>query len=358
MGFCNKISPVCDVCFEVLYGKCNDVLTLSLGLPTNTTFFLNLIDKFDIVTPLTITTDGSGDFTITQTWTEFFGDIEVQIFSDTGRTELVDFLQNSNAYNCVILTQELSGQNNLVPPSVFENEFSFLFDGVDEFFNIDAVRASLATTTVGTWLIWFKPVDATPVGTEVIISFGDTNADSHIEIRMLTSGALSAFHRSGGVSNWSIDTDNPVFFDNVYTHIAITVDGISDAKIYINKVFVPQTKSGSGTGLEWFNDIPGLDNGRFACRNRNNAGNTNFCNCNQDEAIFVNRALTASQVASVFNLGVPKDESSILNGVSYFRMGEKALWDGTNWTMLDQIGSNDSTSVNMEFTDRVTDTPS
>jgi len=38
-------------------------------------------------------------------------------------------------------------------------------------------------------------------------------------------------------------------------------------------------------------------------------------------------------------------------------MGDKAMWDGTNWTMEDQIGTNDSTSVNMEFGDRVVDTP-
>jgi len=115
MGFCNDITPACDVCFEVLYGKCNDVLTLSLGLTPSTTFFLNLTDKFDIVTPLTVTTDGSGDFTITQIWTEFFGDVEVEIFSDAGRTLLVTVVQNGALYNCVILVRELSGQNLIIP---------------------------------------------------------------------------------------------------------------------------------------------------------------------------------------------------------------------------------------------------
>lgn len=116
MGFCNDITPTCDVCFEVLYGKCNDVLTLSLGLAPSTTFFLNLTDKFDIVTPLTVTTDISGDFTITQTWTEFFGDVEVEIFSDAGRTIIVPITQNLIEYLCIILTRELSGSNQITPP--------------------------------------------------------------------------------------------------------------------------------------------------------------------------------------------------------------------------------------------------
>lgn len=102
MGFCNDITPTCDVCFEFSYGKCNDVLTFSLGLAGNTTFFLSLIDKFDIVTFLTVTTDANGDFTITQTWTEFFGAVEIQIFSDPARTTIVEFIESSVTYNCIV----------------------------------------------------------------------------------------------------------------------------------------------------------------------------------------------------------------------------------------------------------------
>ena len=103
MGFCNDITPNCDTCFEFSYGECNDVLTLSLGLTALTIYYLNLIDKFDIVTQLTVTTDGAGDFTITQTWTEFFGAIEVNIFLDANRTIPVSFIVNSISYNCLIL---------------------------------------------------------------------------------------------------------------------------------------------------------------------------------------------------------------------------------------------------------------
>lgn len=113
MVFCNPISPNCDTCFEVVYGNCNDILTLSLGLDAATTYYLNLTDKFDVVTPLTVVTDGSGDFTITQTWTEFFGGIEITIFSDAGRTALVTVSQNGIAYNCVLLLRELTGQNEI-----------------------------------------------------------------------------------------------------------------------------------------------------------------------------------------------------------------------------------------------------
>lgn len=102
MGVCNNITPSCDVCYEAIYGECNDVITFSLGLTGNTTFFLNLIDKFDIVTQLTVITDDNGDFTITQTWVEFFGPIEIQIFSDADRNTRVIFTVDSTNFDCIV----------------------------------------------------------------------------------------------------------------------------------------------------------------------------------------------------------------------------------------------------------------
>lgn len=103
MGFCNDIPPSCDTCLEAIYGKCNDVITISLGLSGLTTFFLNLIDKFDIVTQLTVITDANGDFTITQTWTEFFGPIEIEVYADPQRATRVTFTVGGTNFDCVTL---------------------------------------------------------------------------------------------------------------------------------------------------------------------------------------------------------------------------------------------------------------
>lgn len=124
MGFCNNITPTCDTCFEATYGECNDVFTLSLGLDENTTYFLNLIDKFDIITPLTVTTDANGDFTITQTWTEFFGAVEIQIFADVGRVDLVTFTVDLTTFNCIVAQSGGVTSAPIICPLTFDFSFT------------------------------------------------------------------------------------------------------------------------------------------------------------------------------------------------------------------------------------------
>ena len=65
----------------------------------------------------------------------------------------------------------------------------------------------------------------------------------------------------------------------------------------------------------------------------------------------------SSNVASIYNSGVPNDITS-LNPVAWYRMGEQATWDGSKWTLIDQgTGSNNAESVNMTESDRQTDVP-
>ncbi len=109
MGFCRDITPTCDTCFEAVYGVCNDVLIISLSLTADTTFYVDLIDKFDIITQLTVVTDSNGDFTITQTWTQYAGAMEIQIFSDEARTNQVNFSQGGTTFDCVVLQARAGG---------------------------------------------------------------------------------------------------------------------------------------------------------------------------------------------------------------------------------------------------------
>ena len=361
MGTCFDPQVNCDTCFEVLIGDCLDDINLSLGLTPSTLFFFRLIDKFGATYNFSQTTDGSGDFTLDRSQlpdgliNQFAGEFQLQIFSDSGRTELVNVVQNSITYNCVLLVQELSNSNSLTPPDVFSNDFSFLFDGVDEFFNIDSVQTALSTTTTGAMGMWIKPVDSTPLATEYLFSFGDTNADEILHVRILANGTVDVLLRVAGVDQWRFNTNSAPFTSNTWHNIFLVQNGIP--VFYVDAIVEPITFTDVTAQAAWFSVLIAVDNGRIGCNNVDNGGNTNFFSGNIDEVLFLKADLLASQITSIHNLGVPKDESDIFNGVSYFRMGDKALWDGLNWTMIDQIGSNDSLSTNMEFSDKVSDTP-
>ena len=242
----------------------------------------------------------------------------------------------------------------------FKNVNSFLFDGVNETINIDSTRTSLATTTKGTWSAWVRVVDATPVGTQVFICFGDTDANSLIDLNIQGSGVLLAQCIIAASSKWILNTDAAAFSDNTWVHIALVHDGVSPV-LFVNAISVAQAFSTSLDKTVWFNNIAGLDNGRLMCRNYNNAGNGNFVNGNMDECSIWNTNLSATQISEIYNGGKPgnlKKHSAFANLVDWYR-GDGAAFDGTNFTIPNSSGnnSNTGTSVNMEANDLTTDVP-
>lgn len=236
----------------------------------------------------------------------------------------------------------------------FNNEYSILFDGVNEAINIDSTKTSLATTTTGTWSVWMKVADATPATAGVIVSFGDTDANNHIELFITTTGLFQGFARNAAEVKWDVDTDSAAFTDNKWAHVAIVQDGVSPV-LYVNGVAVAQTFTTQTNKAWWLNSDSNIDNGRIACLNRNSAGNTNFINGNIDEVSIWNINLTASQIAAIYNNGKPnnlKKHSAFSNLVMWIR-GDGAVYNGTNliFPNSSENNSNTGTSINMEASD-------
>ena len=253
-------------------------------------------------------------------------------------------------------------QNILTRKPPFIDRYSFVFDGVNEYINIDNVLInSLATTTKGTWSAWVRPVDGTPAATEVFFGFGDTIGTSSVITiySRITTGLLEAFIRQNTTVKWVLQTNAGAFSDNTWTHIALVQDGVSPV-LYINGVAVAQTFTNSTDKTWWFNNDANLDNGRIACNNLGGAGNATFFNGLMDEVGFFNTNLSAAQILEIYNSGKPKNllvHSASTNLVFYFRMGDGDTFDGTNWTLYDKKGSNNGTSANMENGDLSTIVP-
>ena len=63
-----------------------------------------------------------------------------------------------------------------------------------------------------------------------------------------------------------------------------------------------------------------------------------------------NAALTSTQITEIYNQGKPSNlnnHSAYSNLVSWWQLGENMSYDGTNWTVLDEKGTNNGTGANL-----------
>jgi len=226
-------------------------------------------------------------------------------------------------------TRDLSGNgNDGIINGVTFNESgqlagAYSFDGVDDFINIDtALTNSLATTTMGTWAVWVKPVDATPGAIKIIISFSDTDADTFIHLRIKTNGELKAKVTNTGTAKWQVDTDSTVFSDNTWTHVAVVQNGTSPV-VYVDGIAVAQSFSSSPDKTFWFNDSTGLDNGRIGNRNVNSGGESNHWDGIIDEVRIYNNTFSASEILELYDRQKNK----------YFDQKLINNWTATAWNL-------------------------
>ncbi len=225
--------------------------------------------------------------------------------------------------------------------SAFTDLLSTSFNGVDQRNDINGLLAPLSATTVGTWSIWLKPEDVSLLIIQTIISFGDANANTVFWLFMRSTGLLTMSVRSA-VTKWDLRTTAAPLSDGTKVNVMLTMDGVS-AIISLDGVDVAQVFVSSVDKTWWFNDESNFDNARLGAVNFVNLGESFFWFGLINDVIFINRALTLPQRVDIYNLGNPKDESGIANGVTYYLMG-----DGDTFpTILDKISSNNATMINM-----------
>jgi len=168
------------------------------------------------------------------------------------------------------------------------------FDGSDDYVDITGVISSLSSAITGTIMAWVKPVSGTTE--EYILNFGDANANELIGFKLMGDGDLLVQENIGGTGQWQVRTDSAAFSSGVWTHIALTQDGIEPV-IYIDGVAVAQTVTPTTDKTVWFDDTSGLDDGRIGAK-LSNSGYDWFTGSIKNVAIW-NRALTATEVQNV-----------------------------------------------------------
>jgi hypothetical protein len=221
----------------------------------------------------------------------------------------------------------------------FTNTYSFEFDGVD-----DRVQLGSDFTASGTFTIsfWMKPAGVGVNGKQYVMGTFPGNSNfvklSQLGVIYLKVNiALQLFNEGvvgGGANNLVLDE---------WQHIAFIRDSSNVISCYRNGSSFGGTTTNSNTlTLNSF--------GRIISSGFGFEGGL-------DEIALFNTDQT-SNLATIYNSGAPNDLAS-LSPLHWYRMGDSATWDGSDWTLADQgSGGVNGTSVNMTESDRVEDVPS
>jgi len=222
------------------------------------------------------------------------------------------------------------------------SNYSLDFDGVDDYISVS--DNSIGQTQNISYSIW---VNLNVTTRQYII--GNQNSSNGGCGLQIESGDVLVFQMADGgndsffnsrVTNFS--TYAPI---NTWNHILATWDG-TDSKIYINGVL----------RNTWSPTLPYTISGYDATFNIGwrNAGFSLMTNGKLDELALFDSAVSIGDVWD--GSGQPIDVSAVSGLTNNWRMGEEATFS-TNWTIPDQVGSNDGTSANMTIEDRVGDAP-
>ncbi len=223
--------------------------------------------------------------------------------------------------------------------SIF-NSYSFNFDGTD-----DGITC-VADSTI-------NPVNEFTVSVWVKGSIGGASNCRFFDRRFLyiqhtgvnrircrvyqTAGTFQTFE-TGGVS----------VYDGNWHHVLVSYTVGGNAKIYLDNTLLVNVGA-TLTGL--FNSSNQIGVGTAYL------GTGSFFNGKIDEPAYWHNTDQSSNYSTIWNNGTPNDLND-LQPSFWLRMGDKATWNGSQWTLSQQgFSVEDGVSSGMDENNRVLDTP-
>ena len=200
------------------------------------------------------------------------------------------------------ITDLIGTNNGTISGTTFTNvdAGAWDFDGID-----DRVYYSTGlnlTTSIGSYSIWVKKSDITTGGSAIIT--GNNGYRTYFNIATPPGGKVSCRFSITHQVRWTIETDNVVLSNNVWTHIALVHNG-TEAKIYIDGVAVSQSFGYHTPGWErknewWSAMSPTPDRTRLAFFQIPGYSSSHWAGTITNVQIY-NKALSAAEVLQNYN---------------------------------------------------------
>ena len=233
----------------------------------------------------------------------------------------------------------------------FTNQYSLLFDGVDEYAKGSTTFSELDGTNKFTLSMWIKPTNLTTSRILFHIPRNTTQNNSQVLVFLRNTGQLDI---SVSTASSFCRSNTSAITAGVWNHVLICFD-LSQAtqankiRPFVNGVDVYNTANALGTTLP-------TSSGEIWVGEEANGYIAPFLGNIDEVAIWGTDQ--RSNAATIYNSGVPFNLSTLAAPPTHWwRMGDNDTWSGSQWLLNDNIGSYDLGSINMENGDRVTDVP-
>jgi|14_taG_2_1085336.scaffolds.fasta_scaffold07560_2 hypothetical protein len=313
-------------------GELSNVQIFNTALTDGTGGTVNQIETlYNNGSPLT----SMSGFTSLQGWWK----LDASATYDGSNWTIEDSSSNSNDGTSSGMTQANLVQSDLSFTSGY-SPYALSFDGANDY--IDCGNdSSLQITGDLTLSAWVN------IGTSTSIMrlINKDNGSNRAWIMLIVSGKIRFTRFYTASSLYYMDSSISVN-DSNWHHIACVNDSTGTAKIYIDGV-EDTASTGTNTGTVLHNASVTLKlGGDFYSQ---------YLNGSLSNVSIWNAALTSAQVTEIYNEGVPSNlnnHSAYSNLVSWWQLGSNSSFN-TNWTVLDEKGSNNGTSSNMTENDIV-----
>ena len=204
----------------------------------------------------------------------------------------------------------------------FAADYSFEFDGVGDLIDIGTSLNLGTTSTISLWLKQDR--------VDVISVFLGENTYS-FDYLLYVGFTHKLYFRITTLYVEFGSADVVAIMDNVtdWIHIMVVRTG-DDVELFLN-----------GNSMGTVSGVGAIDDTRFDTIGAKHNGTSptfgkfnNVACWNSDKS---------ANIGAIYNNGRPADLTS-LSPIAWWKLGNEAFWDGSNWTIPDQIGSNDGTS--------------
>ena len=235
------------------------------------------------------------------------------------------------------------GSQGGAPTPAYSNEYSFLFDGVDDYVDMGN-PVGLQIIGALTLSVWVN----TSLADSNKIIMKDDNTNRCYSLGLRPTSYLVRFGVFNGGSFTSVSSTSTIH-DGNWHHLLAVFNPSTSMKIYVDGVLEATNTTSIPSTID--NDVANFNLGR-------RGDNTSLWSGKIDEVGVFNTDQSAN-ASTIYNSGVPNDISAMSGLVSWWRMGENATWDGVrDWTLVDQgSGGNDGLTQNMAQASRVNDVP-